>query len=298
MGIIVQDFLNDVPLLVEVARQKSFAKAAEILGLGASTLSRRIKLLEQRMGVLLFYRDTRNVDLTPNGVELLESCEFILAESQKAYDAVVTNMQRPAGLIRISMFRDLFTPHMKEALLSFAARWPDIQIDLTFAEHAVDLRTDPYDIAFLIGPAIAAPLIARKLLRIEPYLYAAPELFERYPRPVEPKDLYKLPCIVLERFGSRWTMTNGSRQETLDIQPAYRFSSAELCRDFAIAGHGIALVRDVFVAAEEKAGRLVRVLPEWSGGFKHDVYLVTGPGQLPQRVRHFIVHVQALRPVL
>jgi transcriptional regulator, LysR family len=63
----MQEFLNDVPLLVEVARQKSFTKASEILGIGASTLSRRIKLLEERMGARLFYRDTRNVELTENG---------------------------------------------------------------------------------------------------------------------------------------------------------------------------------------------------------------------------------------
>jgi len=298
MGIIMQDFLNDVPLLVEVARQKSFARAAEILGIGASTLSRRIKQLEERMGVLLFYRDTRNVDLTPNGAALLERCEFILAESQKAYDAVVMNMQRPSGLIRISMFRDLFNQQMKDALLGFAARWPEIRIDLTFAEHPVDLRTDPYDIAFLIGPSIASPLVVRKLLTIEPFLYASPELFERYPQPVEPKDLYKVPCIVLGRFGNRWTMANGSLQETLEIEPSYTFSSHELCRDFAVAGHGITLLRDVFAAPDEKAGRLVRVLPEWCGSFRHDVYLVTGPGQLPQRMRHFIDHIQALRPFL
>ncbi len=298
MGIIMKDFLNDIPLLVEVARCKSFAKAAEVLGIGTSTLSRRIKLLEHRMGVLLFYRDTRNVDLTPNGAELLERCRFILDETQKAYDAVVMNMQRPSGLIRVSMFRDLFNPRMKDAILSFAAKWPDIRIDLTFAEHQVDLRTDPYDIAFLIGPSIASPLVVRKLLTIEPVLYASPLLFERYPQPVEPKDLYKVPCIVLGRFGNRWTMSNGSRQETLELQPQYTFSSHELCREFAVAGHGIALLRDVFAAPDEKAGHLVRVLPEWCDSFKHDVYLVTGPGQLPQRVRCFIDHIQALRPFL
>ena len=78
----MQDFLNDVPLLVEVARQKSFSKAADKLGIGVSTLSRRIKLLEKRMGVLLFYRDTRNVEPTDSGAYLLDRCGFILEEGQ------------------------------------------------------------------------------------------------------------------------------------------------------------------------------------------------------------------------
>ncbi|WP_338669815.1 LysR family transcriptional regulator [Pseudodesulfovibrio methanolicus] len=287
-----QEFLNDVPLLVEVARQKSFTKAAEVLGMGVSTLSRRIKLLEERMGVLLFYRDTRNVEPTDNGAYLLDRCGFALDEVHNAYDAVMMNMQKPSGLIRICMFLDLYDDrHFKDALLDFAATWPDIQIDLTIVEHPVDMRTDPYDVAFLIGPSIAPSLVARKLLTIEPFLYASPRLLERYPMPQEPGDLHGLPCIVLQRFGNRWPMHDGKRQVTVEVQPRYSFGSVEMCREFALAGHGVALLKKEKAEPDETAGRLVRVLPGWSGGFVHDVYLVTGSNQLPQRVRLFVDHV-------
>lgn len=287
----MQRFLNDMPLLVEVARQKSFAKAAERLGIGASTLSRRISLLEERMGVLLFYRDTRNVELTAIGTQLFERCEFILLETQKTYDSVVLNMGEHSGLIRICMFVDSYTHFLRKSLSEFAAKWPDIRMTLTFVEHPVDMRTDPYDVAFLIGPSIAAPLIARKMFTIEPFLYASPDLFKRYPQPVTPQDLYTIPCITLDRVGNRWTLSRGERHVTLEIEPRYRFSSSEICREFAVAGHGIAMLRASLALPDEKAGRLVRVLPEWSG-FRHDLHLVTGPGQLPQRIRSFIDHVQ------
>lgn len=289
----MQGFLNDVPLLVEVARQKSFTKASEILGIGVSTLSRRIKLLEKRMGVLLFYRDTRNVEPTDNGAYLLDRCGFILEEVQQAYDSVVMNMQKPSGLIRICMFHDLYNKPLKGALLDFAAKWPDIQLDLTFVEHPVDMRTDPYDVAFLIETSIAPPLIARKLLTIEPFLYASPKLFERYPMPVEPNDLHQLPCIVLQRFGRRWPMRKGNQQVTVEVRPKYSFSSVEICRDFILAGHGAAMLREGLAEPDEKAGRLVRLLPDWSGGFVHDVYLVTGSSQLPRRVRLFVDHIKS-----
>ncbi len=287
----IQKFLNDIPLLVEVARQKSFTKAAEILGIGVSTLSRRIKLLEERMGVLFFYRDTRNVEPTDNGAYLLDRCEFILEEVQKAYDSVVMNMQKPAGLIRICMFQDLYDKRFKEMLMDFASKWPDIRMDLTFVEHPVDMRTDPYDVAFLIGPSIALSLVARKLLTVTPFLYASPRLFEHYPVPVEPSDLHRVPCIVLQRFGRRWPMHKSDRQVTVEVEPKYSFSSVEMCRDFVLAGHGVALLRGVQVESDEREGRLVRVLPEWSGGFEHDVNLVTGSCQLPRRVRLFVDHV-------
>jgi DNA-binding transcriptional LysR family regulator len=286
----MNNFLNDIPLLVEVARRKSFTKAAEILGIGASTLSRRIRLLEKNMGVSLFFRDTRNVDLTPNGALLLDRCEFILQETRKAYDAVVLNMREPSGLLRICMFKDVYDERLKTALCRFADDFPDIQIQLTFVEHPVDLRTAPYDVAFLIEPSIAPPLVARKLLTVQPFLYASPELFKRRPMPAEPHDLHKFPCIVLERIGCRWTLSKGERQTTLEIQPAYVFSSVAPCRDFALAGRGIAMLREVTASPDEKAGRLVRVLPEWNG-FRHDLKLVTAPGQLPQRVHAFVDHI-------
>jgi DNA-binding transcriptional LysR family regulator len=289
----MQNFLSDVPLLVEVARQKSFTKAAETLGIGVSTLSRRIKLLEERMGVLLFYRDTRNVEPTDNGAYLLDRCGYILDEVEKTYESVVGNMQNPSGLIRICMFQDTYEHLLKDALLDFAAKWPDIQMDLTFVEHPVDMRTDPYDVAFLIGPSIAPSLVARKLLTVEPFLYASPALFRRFAEPREPRDLDKVPCIALQRFGRRWPMHKGDRQVTVDIHPQYTFSSVEMCRDFALAGHGVTLIRKGRADADEKAGRLVRVLPDWSGGFAHDVNLVVGSSQLPQRVRLFMDHILA-----
>jgi DNA-binding transcriptional LysR family regulator len=287
----MQEFLNDVPLLVEVARQKSFTKASESLGLGTSTLSRRIKQLEERLGAKLFYRDTRNVELTDHGRLLLERCEFLMEEARKTYDSLVMNMQQSSGLIRVCMFRDLYDRHMKKALLRFADMWPDIRLHLSFVEHPVDMRTDPYDVAFLIGPSIALPLVARKLMTIEPYLYASPALFDRHPRPAEPEDLHKLPCIVLQRFGRRWSMHNTRRHVTVDIEPHYSFSSVDICLDFALAGHGVMLLRRQEGEPYEKDGRLVRVLPEWSGGFEHDVHVVTGGSQLPRRIRLFLDHI-------
>ncbi len=294
----MRDFLNDIPLLVEVARHKSFTKAADTLEMGASTLSRRIKELEQRMGVLLFYRDTRNVALTDTGAFLLDRCAYVLDEAQKAYEAVVRNMQKPAGLVRISTFQDLHSVPFKQALMAFAAAWPEIQLDVSIVEHPVDMRTDPYDVAFLIGSSVAPHLVARKLLTVEPYLYASPRLLERYAVPEKPEDLYQMPCIVLERFGRRWPMHNGDRHVTLEMRPRYTFSSAEMCREFALAGHGVALIRDVQVREDEAAGRLVRLLPAWAGGFAHTVSLVTGSGQLPKRVRLFVDHMLSVRATL
>ena len=186
MSIIIRNFLNDIPLFVEIARHKSFSKASDVLAIGISTLSRRIRLLEKQMGVLLFYRDTRNVELTPTGMLLFDQCEYILNEATQAYESVVTNMREPSGMIRIGMFSDSYNVNLKNALSSFIALWPDIQMNVAFIEQSVDMRTDPFDVAFLIDSAIAPPLVARRLFTIEPYLYASPEFLKRFPIPSIP----------------------------------------------------------------------------------------------------------------
>jgi DNA-binding transcriptional LysR family regulator len=154
------------------------------------------------------------------------------------------------------------------------------------------MRTDPYDAAFLIEQSIAPPLVARRLFTIEPFLYASPELLKRCQIPVDPQDLHNLPCIALERLGKHWVLIREGRQVMLEIQPAYTFSSVELCREFALAGLGITMLRRQLAADDEKTGKLVRVLPEWMG-LKHDLKLVTAPGQLPGRVRLFVEHMLA-----
>lgn len=285
----MHEFLNDMPLFVEVARQKSFSKASEILEIGLSTLSRRIKLLERRMGLPLFYRTTRTVEPTAAGSMLLEHCEFLLAEADNAYESVIGNMRKPAGLIRVCTFADSY-PLFSGALSSFVAQWPEIHMNVIYAENQVDLFTAPHDVAFLIGPLANPELVARKVFTIDPYLYASQSLFERYPVPQVPEDLHALPCIALERFGSNWTLTKGDQEAALIIRPRFTFSSTALCREFAIAGHGVALLRSALAVPDERSGDLIRILPDWKGP-EHDLYMVTGPGQLPRRVRLFMEYI-------
>jgi DNA-binding transcriptional LysR family regulator len=283
-------FLNDMPLFAEVARQKSFSRAAEVLEIGSSTLSRRIKLLEKRMGMPLFYRTTRTVELTVTGATLLEHCEFILAETGNAYEAVVKNMQKPAGLIRVCTFADSYHNLFSGIFSSFVSQWPEIQMNISFVENQIDLFTAPYDVAFLIGPLMNSDLVARKIFTIVPSLYASPKLFERYPFPKVPDDLHVLPCIALERLSNTWVLTKGKKETSLTIRPRFTFSSTALCREFTLAGHGVALLRTDMSAPDEESGTLIHILPDWKGPV-HDVYMVTGPGQLSRRMRLFIDYI-------
>ena len=279
--------LRDMPLFVEVAKQKSFSKAAENLDMYVSTLSRRIAGLENDLGVPLFLRSTRTVELTESGKTLFERCEYILMETDNAREAVVGNMTGLAGPVRLSIPEYLYHALLHGVFSRFAAIWPDIRLSVNFNEDPVDLMTQPYDIDFRAGPLEDSTLKARKMLRIEPCMYASPKLFESYPLPEKPGDLRFVPCICFSRIGPVWAMEKGRRRVSVPVKVTHTFGSIFLCYEFALAGHGVAMVRKHLGAEDEKNGKLIRVLPEWSGPC-HDMFLVTAGGQTPRRVKVFV----------
>lgn len=278
---------RDMPLFVEVARNKSFSRAAARLDMYTSTLSRRIAALEKEVGVPLFLRTTRNVELTTGGKLLLERCEFLLAEADYALESVVGNMTRPAGPVRVSLFEYSYHAVLKGVFTGFAAKWPDVQLSVTFNDRPVDLLSEPYDVDFRVGPLPDSTLVARRVLTVEPQIFASPALLERYPMPEKPEDLATMPCLVLNRIGSAWRLHRGREQVVCSVRPRHVFSSISLCQEFVLAGQGVALLRKHLAVEDVKAGRLVRLLPEWTGT-RHELFMVRAPGQPPKRVQVFM----------
>lgn len=278
-------FIRDMPLFVEVARLKSFTLAAQALGIGISTLSRRIALLEKRMGVPLFLRNTRNVELTGSGKALYQRCEYLLLEAEQAYETVIRDQNAPAGLLRISLFGDVYHFHLAEALTRFACRWPDLRLHITLNEQPVDLLTEPYDVDIRFGPLADSNLVVRKIYTIRPGVYASPQLLRKFPAPAAPEDLANMPCIFLAGHANTWKLFNGQQQAQVTVRrPAHIVNSVKIWSDFALAGLGVGLLGSVEAARHEKNGALLRLLPEWSAA-PIEMYLILANKQLPQRLR-------------
>lgn len=276
-----------MPLFVEVARQKSFAAAADKLDMYGSTLSRRIAALEKEIGVMLFMRNTRRVELTTAGSMLHERCEFILKETDSAWNAVRGNMTSLAGPVRVSMY-DYTYHHVLQGVLSkFIETWPDIQLSVNFNDRVIDLMTEPYDVDIRAGPLPDSDCKARKLLTVEPGLYASPRLFESCAAPRRPEDLTTIPCIFMTRMGNEWPLYRSTERKDIRLRPAFIFGSASLCHEFALAGHGVTMIRQQSAEPYVKMGKLIRVLPEWTGPC-YELFMVSAPGQSPKRVQVFV----------
>lgn len=280
--------LRDLPLFVEVAKQKNFTRAADVLEMPLSTISRRIQALEKELGVPLFYRSARKVELTESGKAFFERCGFIMAEAEAAWEELARNMKTPAGRVRISVPADIYHVYLRGAFGSFAAQWPGIQLYVNFSQRWVDLLSEPYDLDIRIGPLPDSNLKARKLVTLRPALYASPKLLEFYPAPEKPADLSKLPCIIAHN--GVWVMSKGEQTESVSVHPAHVVNSGGIALELALAGLGVTWLVPVIASRYEESGELVPLLPGWTYP-SADINIVMASSQVPKRVRLFVEHL-------
>ena len=279
--------LSDMPLFVEVAKHKSFSKAAQALDLGVSTVSRRIRLLEIQLGHPLFFRDTHSVSITDAGELLLEHCKYIMSTADNALESFSRNVLHPSGRIRISMYADIYHEILQGVFSAFLKAWPEIQLNIHFFEDSPDIIAEPHDVVLRQGPLPDSSLVAKKLFTIAPAVYASPTLLEKYPAPATPQDLCNMPCITLSRFGSIWELRHDDKVSIVYTTPQFIVSSALLVQELVLGGHGVGLLREEVVASPAWKGQLVRLLPQWKVP-EHDLFILVRGNQVPRRVRVFV----------
>jgi DNA-binding transcriptional LysR family regulator len=292
------ELLSYMRLFVEVARTRSFRRAAEALDMPNSTLSRHIAELEKTIGLRLLHRSTRKVELTEAGEVYFKRCQSIVEEARLAHESLLDVVERPSGTLRVSMPVDLATGYLAPILVDFARTYPLIAFEFDLTPRRVDLQTEPFDLAIRIGPPPTAPsmLVARQIALVPRYLYAAPSYLKEAPPLRHPNDLGQhVLCVVggAVRQGDVWrTLYRG--EEAVDVMISTRFAmnSVGLGRVLAAQGLGIAVLDTELARDEVAAGRLVRVLPEWSLA-PVQVHAITETRLLPARTRLFIEFLKA-----
>ncbi|WP_085026715.1 LysR family transcriptional regulator [Ensifer aridi] len=278
--------LNDMALFVEVARAKSFRKAAEALGMPNSTLSRRISELEKAIGLRLLHRTTRKIELTEAGQLYYARSKRIVDEARLAHEQLGAMLEQPSGVIRVSLPVDLGTLYLTPIIADFARHYPGITFEFDLTPRRVDLVTEPFDVAIRIGKLEDSGLIARLIGRHARYLYASPGYIEASGEPAEAADLSERECICMPRSLS-WTLHRGT--ETIDVRVSGRFTlnSVGMISALAVNHQGIALLPEKIVAQDLAAGRLRRILPDWQGSAV-SIYAVTETRLIPAKTQRFI----------
>ena len=173
-----------------IAEQRSFAKAATLLGIGRSTLSQNLRALEERLGVRLLNRTTRSVSLTEAGARLLARVRPSLAALNAAVDELADYRQSPTGLLRLVVQPPVATLLIEPILARFLQEYPGIQLDVAVIKMPADIVSEGYDAGIRFGEQIDRDMLTMRVMGEARFLVvAAPDYLTRHPRPRTPRDL-------------------------------------------------------------------------------------------------------------
>ncbi|WP_217446160.1 LysR family transcriptional regulator [Myxococcus llanfairpwllgwyngyllgogerychwyrndrobwllllantysiliogogogochensis] len=289
----LRDRLEDMLGFSAVAKALSFADAARELRVSASTLSRRVARLEAALGTALLRRTTRHVSLTEAGALYLERCTDVLHRVEEA-EALVSGLGGdPKGRLRVALPNLFGQLHVAPLIPDFMRRYPRIELELTFQDRYVDLVEEGVDVAIRIGALPDSSLVARRLATVRRLLVASPRYLRGRKPPARPQDLSAHPCLQFSHFadGETWTFSRGAERATVRVRPALRADNAEALRLAALGGCGVSALATFLVGEDVRAGRLVRVLEDWSIP-EVGVFAVHPPGRLvASKARAFVAFV-------
>ncbi|AMH44098.1 LysR family transcriptional regulator [Burkholderia sp. PAMC 26561] len=260
-----KDLLDGVTMFLAVAEHKSFTVAGARLKVSATAVSKSIRVLEQRHGVSLFQRTTGHVALTEAGDALYKRLRPAVEDIDGAFEALNGFRDNASGTLRVTMTRSACTLLIGPMVERFRLTHPDVHLDLTLDEAAVDLVESGFDAGIRLGEALAKDMVA---LRLTPditwSIVGSPAYFARAGRPQTPHDLVDHEGL-LYRFGGsgalhRWDFQVDDRKVIVDIPSKLTVNDRSTLGDFARKGLGLAYMGDFEVSRELASGELEQVL--------------------------------------
>jgi DNA-binding transcriptional LysR family regulator len=289
--------LNRLTTFVAVVEAGSLTAAAERLGLAKSMVSKHMQLLEQEIGVGLLLRSTRRLSLTEAGREFYASSRQLLKAAELAIEQARSGSGSPQGTLRVACPIDYGLIVVSPLLAHLRARYPALKIDLTCGDHIIDLIAEGIDVTVRLGKLADSGLMATRVDTLVRWLVASPEFIARHGMPRTPEDLAQLPYVSLSVLAqpAQFALTNraGEQVEVRMQNTVFSSNTAFATRAAALSGDGVLRATTFSIKDDVAAGRLLRVLPEWSlpDSDIHAVYPATS--HVPQKVRVFIDALKA-----
>lgn len=260
------DKLEGLRAFIKVVELGSFSEAGRTLRLSRSAVSKYIGDLENDLGVQLLNRTTRHVSPTENGQAYFERVLGVLSDLDSADQAVTDLQATPRGLLRVNAPMSFGTLQLGPAIADFMAQYPELRIQLTLSDQHVDPVQDGLDITLRIADLEASSLIARKIMPIDRVICASPDYLQAHGEPVHPTDLRNHACLTYGYLstGNQWKLSGKDGDHW--IQPPWTLcvNNAEVLRDAAIKGRGIALLPTFIAGQALDRGALQICLSDYS----------------------------------
>lgn len=255
------DKLRAIKYFLKVAETGSFSGAAKLLGVPASSVSRRIQDLETALGAILFQRSTRLVKLTELGALYLEQIDPAVAAVEDANETIRQHAKKPSGILRVTALPGYGRFHLIPALRKFGVLYPDVIIDLELTDRLVNLSQNQVDIAIRATANPPERSVARKISENEFVLVASPDYLEQHATPKSVAELethktllYRGPNGIL-----RWQAKTQTGWQELVMPTAFISTEGQVLVDEAMAGSGIGLIPKWGIEDNLATGRLIQI---------------------------------------
>jgi len=267
-GTVSKDGLIELEAVMAIARRGSFRQAALELGMSTSALSSSIGKIERQLGVQLFNRTTRSVSLTDAGRRFVEQVGPALEDIQEAMRTARSQQATPSGTIRINAFataaREVFAP----LILEYLRRYPDVHIDLVTEGKLIDVVDSGFDLGIRTAELVPTDMIAVPLGPARRFaVVATPDYLARHEAPTAPADLLGHPCIRIRLPNGaryRWQFTRNGETLHVDVAGPVTLDEPHLARMAVLDGIGIGFFMESSVLDDIAAGRLIRLLEDWT----------------------------------
>ena len=245
----------------------SLSAAARDLGLTTPAISRRLALLESRLGVTLLNRTTRRIGLTPEGEEYLTQGRRILADIEDVEHQLSRSLAEPRGLVRVNATLGFGRSHVAPVISRFCKTYPGVQVQFHLSVAPPPLSDDGFDVCVRFGEPPDARVIARKVAANRRLLCASPAYLAQRGTPRTPADLARHNCISIhhgdEAYGI-WKLSSGRRTEAVKVTGSMSTNDGDIAVAWALDGHGILMRAEWDIAKYLRSGRLAHVLENYA----------------------------------
>lgn len=259
--------LNRLAIFVAVVEAGSLTAAAARLGLAKAMVSTHIQRLEREVGASLLVRTTRQLKVTESGRAFYEASCSILQAAEQALSAVSGASAPVRGMLRVSAPNDYGTLAVAPALVDLRRAYPELDVELICNDRYVDLIADGIDIAIRLGRLTDSNYRAVKIGAFVKWVVASPAFVEKWRKPRSPAALAKWPFVALSVLPHPLTLelqcANGN-MKSVRCTSGLLVNTADAARAATLSGGGFGLLTDFSIAADVEAGRLVRLLPDWT----------------------------------
>jgi len=255
-----------VHIFVKVVKTGGFSKAAQLMRIPKSTISKAVSRLEEETGTKLLLRTTRSQTLTAAGKVFYDSCVAPIQAIEDAQKSLSGNDSLLTGTLKITAPEDLGTEVLAPAAGRLSQKYPGLNFELIYTDKVLDLVQDGFDLAIRIGTPKESALKIKKVGEVSLHLVASPAYLKLHGKILKTEDLKNHSCLTLLHAQSKthWSLKSKSSSAKVPIQPRLQSNQMSSLLKATLHDAGVALVPSYLCRPYIQSGDLVRVLPQWS----------------------------------